>query len=115
MEAMELREMKNDILEHTRIRKEEVLTDLRHIKLDSSPELDQEYPWEIWEGIEEISGPIAEITLASQEVMEDWRVANVPLFKKGCEDKPMNDRPVSLILVVGKLLKTILRTGITSI
>ena len=44
---------------------------------------------------------------------EDWRVANVvPLFKKGCREKPGNYRPVSLTSVVGKLLEGILRDRI---
>eukprot|EP00061_Rhincodon_typus_P014886 g42247.t1 len=46
------------------------------------------------------------------EVPEDWRITNVvPLFK-GSRDNPENDRPVSLTLVVGKLLEKILRDKI---
>lgn len=40
------------------------------------------------------------------------RVANVPLFKKGCKEKPGNYRPVSLTSLVGKLLERILRDKI---
>jgi len=48
-------------------------------------------------------------SLATGEVPEDWRVANiVPLFKKGSRDNPGNYRPVSLTSVVGKLLEKIL-------
>eukprot|EP00061_Rhincodon_typus_P005156 g24348.t1 len=47
------------------------------------------------------------------EVPEDWRIADVvPLFKKCNRDNPGNYRPVSLTLVVGKLLEKILRDKI---
>ena len=53
--------------------------------------------------------------MATGEVPEDWRIANVvPLFKKGSRDNPGNYRPVSLTSVVGKLLEKILRDGIYS-
>ena len=72
-----------------------------------SPGLDEVYPRMLWEAREEIAGPLVEIfesSAAPGEVPEDWRVANVvPLFKKGCREKPVNYRPVSLISVVGKL------------
>lgn len=38
---------------------------------------------------------------------EDWRVNNVSLFKKGCEKKRRNYRPVRLTPLVGKLLEKI--------
>ena len=42
----------------------------------------------------------------------DKNLAHHPLFKKGCREKPGNDRPVSLTSVVGTLLKGILRNRI---
>eukprot|EP00061_Rhincodon_typus_P016056 g44072.t1 len=45
------------------------------------------------------------------EVPEDWRVADVvPLFKKGCKEKPGNYRPVSLTSVVDKLFKEVTKS-----
>eukprot|EP00061_Rhincodon_typus_P004301 g22246.t1 len=45
---------------------------------------------------------IKEIPGAMGEVLEDWRLANVvPLFKKGCKEKPGNYRLES---VLGPLL-----------
>ena len=53
-------------------------------------------------------------SLATGEVPEDWRIANVvPLFKKDSKNNPGNYRPVSLTSVVGKLLERILRDRIT--
>eukprot|EP00061_Rhincodon_typus_P007464 g29184.t1 len=52
-------------------------------------------------------------TLATGEVAEDWRIANVvPLFKKGNKDNPGNYKPVNLTLVVGQLLEKLLRDKI---
>ena len=66
----------------------------------------------------EIAEALTEIfisSLATGEVPEDWRIANVvPLFKKGIRDNPGNYRPVSLTSVVGKLLEKILRDRIYS-
>ena len=70
----------------------------------------------MWEAREEIAGSLAKIfesSIVMAEVPEDWRVANVvPLFKKGCREKPGSYRPVSLTSVVGKLLEGILRDRI---
>ena len=60
------------------------------------------HPRTLWEAREEIAGSLAEIfesSIVMGEVPEDWRVANVvPMFKKGCREKPVNYRPVSLTL-----------------
>ena len=54
-----------------------------------------------------------ESSIATGEMPEDWRVANVvPLFKKGCREKPGNYRPVILTSAVGKLSEGTLRDRI---
>jgi len=84
-----------------------VLEVLKHIKVDKSPGPDEMYPRTLWEAREGITGPLAEIFESSidiSEVPEDRRAANVmPLFKKGCSEKPGNCRPVSLMSVVEKV------------
>ena len=92
---------------------------LKCIKVDKSPGHDEVYPRTLWEAWEEIAGPraaIFESSMVTGEVPEDWREANVvPLFSKGCREKPGNYRPVSLSSVVGKLLEGILRDRSTGI
>eukprot|EP00061_Rhincodon_typus_P002820 g18548.t1 len=55
------------------------------------------------EAAEQIAGALTGIvvsSLATGEVPEDWRIANVvPLFKKGDRDNPGCNRPVNLMLV----------------
>eukprot|EP00061_Rhincodon_typus_P002191 g16843.t1 len=93
-----------------------VLGVLKNIKVDKSPGPDGIYPRLLREAREEIAGALTKIfvsSLATGEVPEDWRAANVvPLFKKGNRDNLGNYRPESLILVVGKLLERILRDRI---
>lgn len=56
------------------------------------------------------SNGIYKSPLDTGEFPEEWRVANlVPLFKKGCMEKPGNYRPVILTSMVSKLLEIILR------
>ena len=78
---------------------------LKHIKVDKSLGPDDVYLRTLWEAREEIAGPLAEIfesSIVTGEVPEGWRVVNVvPLFKKGCREKPGNYKPVSLTSVVG--------------
>eukprot|EP00061_Rhincodon_typus_P008505 g31179.t1 len=90
MEDRERGEINSDILKNIHITQVVVLDVLKRIKV---------YPGTLWEAREVIAGSLAEI--ATVEVPEDWRVANVvPLFKKGDKEKPGNYRPVSLTSVV---------------
>ena len=98
------------------ITEKEVLEIFKCTMVDKSLGPDEVYPRTLWEAREEIASPLAEIfesSIVTGEVPEEWRVANVvPLFKKGCREKPGNYRPVSLTPVVGKLLEGILRDRI---
>ncbi|GAB0186733.1 mitochondrial enolase superfamily member 1 [Grus japonensis] len=48
------------------------------------------------------------------EVPVDWRLANVtPIYKKGQKEDPGNYRPVSLTLVLGKVMEQIIFSAIT--
>eukprot|EP00061_Rhincodon_typus_P006699 g27627.t1 len=112
MEDREHGELNSDILKSVHITEEEVRDVLKRIN-----------PWdmimctlELWEARIVIARPLAEAfasSIATGEVPEDWRLANmVPLFKKGDKEKPGNYRLVSLTLVVGRLLEGILRDRI---
>ena len=63
---------------------------MRNIKIDKSPGPDGIYPRILREAREDIAGALREIfvsSLATGEVPEDWRIANVvPLFKKGSKN-----------------------------
>eukprot|EP00061_Rhincodon_typus_P007190 g28625.t1 len=111
MEDKERKEINSDIWKNVHITEEVVLDILKFIKVDKFPESDQVYPGMLWEAGEEIAGPLAKIfasSIATSEVPEDWRLANVvPLVKKDGKE-----RPVSLTLVVGKMLEEILRDRI---
>eukprot|EP00061_Rhincodon_typus_P003200 g19519.t1 len=113
MNNVEVRNECVNTLENVNILKEEVLGILNCIKIGKSPGPDGTYPRLLREVREEIAGALADMfisSLTTDEVPEDWRLANVvPLFKKRCRDNPGNYRPVSLMSVVGKLLEKILR------
>ena len=47
------------------------------------------------------------------DVPADWRLANVmPIFKKGQENDPGSYRPISLTLVLGKVMEQIISGAI---
>eukprot|EP00061_Rhincodon_typus_P005035 g24014.t1 len=83
---------------------EEVLDGLKCMKVDKSLGPDQVYPRTLREAREVVGGPFADIfvsSIATGEVSEDWRLANVvPLFKNGGKEKSGNLRPVKLTSVV---------------
>lgn len=88
--------------------KDVVLVVIKRIKVNKSPGDDQVLPRTLWEAREEIVETLAEIfalLLATDEDLEDWRVAIVGLlFKKGSKDKLRHYRPVCSKSVVGRLL-----------
>ena len=68
---------------------------------------------EVVEVIAELLSIIYQRSLLMGEVPEDWRLASVtPIYKKGCREDPRKYRPVSLTLVLGKVIEQIVLRGI---
>ena len=69
------------------------------------------------ETVQQIGMPLAHVfNMSLQEGMLplEWKEANIiPLFKKGLRNKSENYRPVSLTLIICKLLETIIREHMT--
>eukprot|EP00061_Rhincodon_typus_P003482 g20198.t1 len=103
MKTWERGEVSGDILGIIHIPVDAGLEVFEYMKMDKSPGPDQIHPRTLQETREEIVGALADIlasSLAIGEVLEDWRVANfVPLFKKGCNEKLGNYRPVRAMAV----------------
>ena len=98
------------------ITKEKVLGKLKGLKVDKSPRPDGLHSRVLKEIAEEIVEALVVIfqqSLEAGRVREDWKVANVtPLFKKGGRQQTGNYRPVSLTLVIGKILESIIKDEI---
>eukprot|EP00061_Rhincodon_typus_P005511 g25104.t1 len=94
MTDVEVRDEGVNTLQNVSILKEEFLGIPNCIKVDKSPGPDGIYPRLLHEAKEEIAGALADIftsCLNTDEVPEDWRLANVvPLFRKGSRDNPGN-------------------------
>lgn len=67
---------------------------------------------------EELAKPLSTIyqqSWLSGEVSSDWELANVmPICKKGQKEDPGNYRPVSLTLLLGKVIEQIILSAIMS-
>ena len=61
MDVRELEEINSDVLRSVHITEKEVLEVLKRIKGDKFPGPDEVYPRTLWEAMEEIAGPLAEI------------------------------------------------------
>ena len=82
---------------------------MKKMKDNKSPGVDGIPPKLLKEIVEQISTPLAKLSLEGI-VPSEWKEANIaPLFKKGPRNKPENYRPVSLTSVVCKLLETLIR------
>ena len=96
---------------------EETVSDLLH-HLDMHKSVRD--GWDPPKGTEGAGGRIHQATLhhlstvlLTGEVPEDWRLANVtPIYKKGRKEDPGNYRPVSLTLVLGKVMEQIILSAI---
>ena len=78
------------------------------MKDNKSPEVDGFPPKLLLETVEKISIPLARVFNLSLEegvVPLEWKEANILLFEKGSRNKSENYRPVSLPLVIFKLLQ----------
>ena len=79
------------------------------MKENNSPGVDGLSPKILKETVEQISKPLAHVSLQEGILPLEWKEANIiPLFKKGSRNKSVNYRPVSLTSVICKLLETII-------
>ncbi|PKU47404.1 rna-directed dna polymerase from mobile element jockey-like [Limosa lapponica baueri] len=53
-------------------------------------------------------GPLSQWSWESGEVPVNWKLANVPIFKKGKMEDPGNYRPVNLTSVPGKIMEKVI-------
>ena len=75
------------------------------MKENNSPGVDGLSPKILKETVEQISKPLAHVSLQEGILPLEWKEANIiPLFKKGSRNKSVNYRPVSLTSVICKLL-----------
>ncbi|KAK4827473.1 hypothetical protein QYF61_018709 [Mycteria americana] len=78
-------------------------------RLSIEVELDGIHPRVLRELAEEFAKPLSIIyqhSWLTGEVPDDWRLANLtPIYKKGQKEDPGNYRPVSLTLVLGKIME----------
>ena len=84
--------------------------------MNKSPGPDEIHLKFLYELREELSKPLTrlfQLSLSKGVVPQDWKDAIVsPLFKKGSKAKAENNRPVSLICIVGKILEAITKKQI---
>lgn len=92
-----------------------MVSDLLHY-LSMGP--DGIHPRVLRELAEELAKPFSTIyqqSWLSREVPIDWGLANVmPICKKGQKEDPGNYRPVSLTLLLGKVIEQIILSAIMS-
>jgi len=79
--------------------------------------LDGIHPRALRELAEELAKPLSIICQQSWltgQVPDDWKLANVmPIYKKSQKEDPGNYRPVSLILVPGKIMERFILSALT--
>ena len=106
----------DEFINSVAIKAEKVLEQLKTLNSSKSCGPDECHPYFLKECADEIYLPLTDIfrkTLASGEVPEDWRKANITcIFKKGNKQDPGNYRPVSLTSVICKLLESNIREAI---
>lgn len=95
------------------ITKEEIIEQLRRLKIDKSPGPDDLHPKFLHEVRHEIGECLAQImneSLKSGVVPRGWRDAIVvPIFKKGSRKETANYRPVSLTSIICKVFEKIIQ------
>src|SRR6218665_1083993 len=96
--------------------KENVVEQLKRLKTDKSPGIDELHPKFLHEVREEIGEALALIFNKSMQtggVPQEWRDALiVPLFKKRNRSDPCNYKPVSLTSVVCKVMERIVKDNV---
>ena len=82
---------------------------IKKMKDNKSPGVDGIPPKLLKEIVEQISTPLAKLSL-ERIVPSEWKEANITqLFKNGSRNKPEKYRPVSLTSLVCKLFETLIR------
>jgi len=94
------------------------INDLQHhVDTYKSMGLDGIHPRVLRELAEELAKPLPIIYQQSWlagEVPDDWRITSVTLtYKKGWKENPGNYRPVSLTLVLGKIMEQFILSALT--
>ncbi|KFP57002.1 hypothetical protein N323_03318, partial [Cathartes aura] len=72
---------------------------------------DDIHPRALKELADVIAGPlfiIFQLSWESGNVPVNWKMANVPIFKKGKKEDPGNYKPVSLTSVPGKIMEKVI-------
>ncbi len=96
----------------------DVLKLLQKLKTGKAAGPDGLHPQILKELADVIAGPLYiffQLSLANQEVPEEWKEAYVsPVFKKGSRHTASNYRPISLTSIVCKLMETLVRNHIVS-
>ena len=95
---------------------EMVRRELRKLRADKAPGVDELSPRLLMHVQEEICFPLWRLfllTLREGQVPEDWKRANVvPIFKSGSRSKAENYRPVSLTSQVCKMFEALVRDAL---
>ena len=106
-------EAKSDYLGPLIVTPEMVAKKIKAMKDNKSPEVDGIPPKLLMDTVEQISIPLARmcnLSLKDGIVLFEWKEANfIPLFKKGSRNKSENYRPVSLMSMICKLLKRLIK------
>jgi hypothetical protein len=93
--------------------REEVVEQLEGLNIYKSLGPDGLHPRVLKETREQLADSLAHVfnlSMASGEVPDDWRMANVTaIFKKGDRQSPSNYRPISLTSVVCKTIERLIR------
>ncbi|CAM5146477.1 unnamed protein product [Natator depressus] len=107
---------KSEELSQIEVSLEEVLELIEKLNSNESPGSDGIHPRVLKElkcEIAELLTMVCNLSFKSATVPNDWKIANVtPIFKKGSRGDPGSYRLVSLKLVPGKLVETIVKNKI---
>jgi Reverse transcriptase (RNA-dependent DNA polymerase)/Endonuclease-reverse transcriptase len=107
------REPRDSELHTVTVDRAKVLEKIKALKPASAPGPDGIGAVVLRELAEYVADPLVKVyekSLATGEVPEDWKTANVtPIYKKGKKSDPANYRPVSLTSISCKILESIIR------
>jgi len=100
------------------IMQEEPVNDLlRHLDAYKSVGPDEIHSRVLRELVEKLAKPLSIIyqqSCLTGDVPDGWRITSMtPIYKKGRKEDPGNYRPVSLTLVLGKIMKQFILSALT--